>query len=130
MAKTTGAKTFRSETVGVRLDPKLLYLAEIAARIQGRTLSSFIEWSIRQVLLSDVEANNGATVKSLGPMANEEFWDIDEAVRVWKLATGDPTLLTITEQKIWRAYLDAGGKESDIEHFRKMFPTLKTNASK
>ena len=42
-AKGGGAKLSRSETVTVRLDPKLRYLAELGARSQRRTVSSFIE---------------------------------------------------------------------------------------
>src|SRR6516165_4850387 len=48
--KGGGAKLVRSETVTVRLDPKLRYLGEIAARKQRRTVSSFIEWAIEDVL--------------------------------------------------------------------------------
>ena len=40
MRKAGGGKLSRSETVTVRLDPKLRYLAELAARIHRRTLSS------------------------------------------------------------------------------------------
>lgn len=40
-------KPARSVTVTARLDRRLRYLAEIAARAQRRTLSSFIEWAIR-----------------------------------------------------------------------------------
>src|SRR4051794_21564371 len=53
-----GAKLNRSETVTVRLDPKLNYLCELAARAQRRTKSSFIEWavadSLRNVILPEV----------------------------------------------------------------------------
>ena len=45
-----GGKLARSETVTVRLAPKLRYLAELAARKQRRTLSSFIEWAIEETL--------------------------------------------------------------------------------
>ena len=46
--KGGGGKLARSETVTVRLDPKLRYLAELAARKQRRTVSSFIEWAVEQ----------------------------------------------------------------------------------
>lgn len=38
----------RSETVTMRLTPKLRYLAELAARKHRRTLSSYIEWVLAQ----------------------------------------------------------------------------------
>ena len=40
----------RSVTVTFRLDPRTRYLAEIAARKQRRSLSSFIEWAIHETL--------------------------------------------------------------------------------
>ena len=46
MRKGGGGKLSRSETVTVRLDPKLRYLAELAARLHRRTLSSYVEWAI------------------------------------------------------------------------------------
>ena len=42
-----GSKLNRTETVTIRLDPKLRYLTELAARKQRRTVSSFIEWANR-----------------------------------------------------------------------------------
>ena len=40
----------RTEVFAMRLDPKLKYLAEIAARKQRRSLANFIEWSMEQAL--------------------------------------------------------------------------------
>ena len=40
----------KSEVVTVRLDPKLKYLAELAARKHRRPLSSYIEWAVEQSL--------------------------------------------------------------------------------
>ena len=45
-----GGKLNRSETVTIRLDPKLRYLTELAARKHRRTVSSFIEWAIESML--------------------------------------------------------------------------------
>jgi hypothetical protein len=40
----------RSITVGVRLDPRLHYLAVLAARKQRKSLSSFLEWVVTERL--------------------------------------------------------------------------------
>ena len=48
-AKSSDSKR-KSEVVTVRLDPKLKYVAELAARRQRRTLSSYIEWAIEDSL--------------------------------------------------------------------------------
>lgn len=46
--KGGGGKLNRTETIQARLDPKLYMAAEIMARIERRTLSSFLERSIEQ----------------------------------------------------------------------------------
>lgn len=43
-------KLNRSETVTVRLDPRLNYLTEIAGRSQRRTKSSFVEWAVQEAI--------------------------------------------------------------------------------
>ena len=53
MRRGGGGKLARTETVTVRLDPKLRYLAELAARVHRRTLSSYIEWAIKESLDKD-----------------------------------------------------------------------------
>ena len=53
--KRDGGTPKRSEVVTVRLDPKLKYLAELAARKHRRPLSSFIEWAVEQSLSGLVE---------------------------------------------------------------------------
>jgi hypothetical protein len=48
--QVAGPKLARSTTASVRLDSDLDYLARIAARIQRRTLSSYIEWAVERSL--------------------------------------------------------------------------------
>ncbi|HTF67647.1 MAG TPA: hypothetical protein VK638_33710 [Edaphobacter sp.] len=126
-AKKKPANTSRSETVTVRLDPKIRYIAELAARHQQRTLSSFIEWAVRQVLMKgDVleEPNYGSDhegERQIRPMWGEGFWDVDEADRFFLLAVGRPDLLTITEQRLWKLYsssLPGNHGELNITRFR------------
>src|SRR3984893_10930000 len=95
-----GGKLARSETVTVRLDPKLRYLAELAARKQRRTLSSFIEWAIEESLKSihlseDEYSTSAASVAA-------ELWDVDEPDRFAKLALRYPDMLTHDEQILWK----------------------------
>ena len=46
--RASGGRLSRSETVTVRLDPRLNYLSELAARVERRTKSSFIEAMLEQ----------------------------------------------------------------------------------
>lgn len=108
-----GGRLNRSETVTVRLDPKLRYLAELAARKQRRTLSSFIEWAIEDSL-QHVYVEEGRDPQSQTPyqlsMAQVAFdvWDVDEAERFVRLALRYPDLLTYEEQILWKLIQENG----------------------
>lgn len=109
--KTGGGKLSRSETVTVRLDPKLRYLAELAARKQRRTLSSFIEWAIEDVVcrVAIYEGSGGYNndSRSIGD-ESEYLWDVDDSDRFAKLAISYPELLTHEEQIIWKLIKENG----------------------
>jgi uncharacterized protein (DUF1778 family) len=114
--KGGGGKLARSETVTVRLDPKLRYLAELAARKQRRTVSSFIEWavenSLKDVILKltfalDGAADDEGTVTTLESTA-KELWDVDPAERFARLAISMPEMLTHDEQLLWKQVEDTG----------------------
>jgi hypothetical protein len=99
-----GGKLSRSEVVTVRLDPKLRYLGELAARKQRRTLSSFIEWAIEQSLA-------GVKLTETSTVAEEasKLWDVDECDRFIKLARYDESLLNYREQLLWKRLREQGG---------------------
>ena len=99
--KGGGGKLNRTQTVTLRLDPKLRYLTDLAARNQRRTTSGFIEWAIENSLKNvGVYQESGDSV-SLADIGNY-LWDVDESDRFLKLAIGFPTLLTHEEQVIWK----------------------------
>jgi hypothetical protein len=104
-----GSKLARSETVTVRLDPKLRYLAELASRKQRRTLSSFIEWAIEESLKGihfqgSRDDEFGASAASVAA----ELWDVDEPDRFAKLALHYPDMLTHEEQVLWKLVRENG----------------------
>lgn len=103
-----GGKLTRSETVTVRLDAKLRYLAELAARKQRRTLSSFIEWAIDDTLkrLTLGSPDGGETSLTLEQEASR-LWDINTAERFARLAVCHPELLTYDEQVVWKLLNDS-----------------------
>lgn len=108
--KGGGGKLSRSETVTVRLDPKLRYLAELAALKQRRTVSSFIEWAIEdslgRVYLEEAGFGNeqGTAIADVAA----KLWDVDDADRFAKLALSYPDLLTHEEQKRWKLIRENG----------------------
>ncbi len=110
MRRGGGGKLTRTETVTVRLDPKLRYLAELAARKQRRTLSSYIEWAIEDSLKSVVlhlasGYNNDESLSVADEAAR--LWDVDEAERFVRLAINYPDLLTHQDQEIWKLVQDS-----------------------
>ncbi|KPF43215.1 hypothetical protein D621_19720 [beta proteobacterium AAP51] len=105
--KGGGGKLSRTETVTVRLDPKLRYLAELAARLHRRTLSSYIEWSIKVALDTEDLDSDGGIRRTIGNEA-EFLWDVDDADRFAKLALRYPHLLTHEEQVKWKLIRESG----------------------
>src|SRR5438093_754839 len=104
--------TRKSEVVTVRFDPKLKYLAELAARRQRRTLSSYIEWAIEDSL-SRVHPAYDPTVGGVGAAVTFAemapfLWDVDEPDRFAKLALKYPDLLDHEEQRIWKLICECG----------------------
>lgn len=109
--RRAGGKLSRSETVTVRLDPKLRYLAELAARLHRRTLSSYIEWSIqRSVETEPLRPANGLSESTDDTFGNqaEALWDVEPADRFAKLALRYPHLLTHEEQVKWKLVRENG----------------------
>jgi hypothetical protein len=104
-----GGKLSRTETVTVRLDPKLRYLAELAARKQRRTLSSFIEWAIEEILKT-VQFSEDGVDSSAPNVASEaeKLWDVDEPDRFAKLALSHADMLTHDEQVLWKLIRENG----------------------
>lgn len=106
-----GSKLARTETVTVRLDPKLRYLAELAARKQRRTLSSYIEWaleeSLNHVVIDEDKTLCGETNQTVADMATN-LWDVDEPDRFAKLAIHYPDMLTHEEQMLWKLIRENG----------------------
>lgn len=103
-ARKGGGRLSRSEVVSVRLDPKLRYIAELAARKQRRTVSSFIEWAVERGLDSVSAADEGQTLWNEA----DALWDVDESDRFTKLALRHPDLLTHEEQILWKLLRENG----------------------
>jgi hypothetical protein len=101
-------KLRRTETIGFRLEPKLRFAAELAARKQRRSLSSFIEWAVeeavKKVALKTYESSNfnEPDRDETAYDAINLAWDVDEADRFAKLAFNYPFLLDHEEEVLWK----------------------------
>ncbi len=96
----SGQQLFRTKTVGVRLDPQLKYAAELAARTQRRSLSSFIEWAVQEAV-DRVPVTGGGQAPSTAWEAMPLVWDVSPSTRLVKLALYFGDLLTYDEQVLW-----------------------------
>jgi hypothetical protein len=131
-----GGKLNRSETVTIRLDPKLRYLTELAARKQRRTVSSFIEWAIERALDRITLWEDEGREETLGGQS-EKLWDVDEPDRFAKLGQSYPELLTHDEQVLWKLirecgflwYSTGGHSYLDFEKLREHWDVFKRVAS-
>ena len=105
-----GGKLSRSETVTVRLEPKINSLAEVAARKQRRTISSFIEWAVEQALTQvELEDTSSGKVKeSTVAEQSSRLWDVDESERFLRMGISFPQLLTQKEQVVWKMIQESG----------------------
>lgn len=118
--RRSGGKAARTETVTVRLDPKLRYLAELAARKQRRSLSSYIEWAVEDSL-SRVALQEDSNYRTTVGDEASALWDVDEADRFAKLALRYPDLLTHEEQVRWKLIRENGavwlGKYNSVDRW-------------
>lgn len=101
MATTSKRKTKpeggRTEVFALRLDPKLKYLADLAARKQRRSIANYIEFALEQALKQtrlddDDEDSVWAEADSL--------WHVSEVDRFRNLLKFHPELLSYEEQQI------------------------------
>lgn len=107
--KSGGSKLSRSETVTVRLDPKLRLAAELLAKQQRRTLSSLIEWAVENVTRAETVIPNWESKRDAGkklPSAYdvaEACWDLEEHNRFLNMLEYAPLLLSYDEERLAKA---------------------------
>jgi len=148
----------RTAVTTVRFDERTRYLADIAARIQRRNLTEFLEWAVEEALKtipikagSNPYGDNNEPSYGDGPgeavtsrktasildysiaARSHELWDVDEADRFFKLATMFPYLLDIDEQRLWKRILESPLSQSkggalDVKLVRKHWPKFNSEA--
>ncbi|ROM56488.1 hypothetical protein BK649_05885 [Pseudomonas canadensis] len=100
MATKTSKRAGESSTtvsVGIRIDPKIKFALDIMGRLQKRSLTAVIEWSISQAIANQATDFDGGTLAS----SIDKIWSTDEAVRMVNLAINMPEALTYDELRVW-----------------------------
>ncbi|SDI79137.1 hypothetical protein [Pseudomonas abietaniphila] len=100
-------------SVSLRVDPAIKYAIDIAARVQKRTVTGVVEWSVEkaldQVMMPAdflVEGNKGPALPepiSVIKAVKEKLWSPDEAIRLVTLAFQYPSLLAFDESIVWES---------------------------
>jgi hypothetical protein len=103
--KPREGKLPRSGAATLRLDPKLRYFLELAARHQHRTLSSYLESAAEQSLKEIQLRSPDGSYRFITELMTQ-LWDADEATRFVKLASGYPDLLDYQQQTLWKLIRD------------------------
>jgi hypothetical protein len=103
-SRSSGSRLGRTETVSIRLDPRLNYLCELAARAQRRTKSSYIEAMLDERIQTQVinkwRDYGNEQPDTFGERA-DALWHVKESQRLVSLGIIAPELMTIDEQEIW-----------------------------
>lgn len=99
MATKTSKRTGETSTtvsVGIRIDPKIKFALDIMGRLQKRSLTAVIEWSISQAIANQrVDSSVGLST------ALDAIWSTDASIRLVNMAIHLPEALTYDELRIW-----------------------------
>lgn len=101
--KGGGSKLTRTEIVQVRLDPKLRFTAELAAKKHRRTLSSFIEWAIAE---SVENVRVGLMKTETASYVANTVWDKSKVKTFINLVKNYPYSLTHDEEQLWHLLVE------------------------
>lgn len=98
--------TLRSGTLTMRVHPKLLFLSNVAARYQGRSLASFIETALTEALsparvLKDEPGVSEPTAPVAPILWSEGLWDENEATRIFRVAIKGTDLLSPSQRELY-----------------------------
>lgn len=111
-AEGRGSKLNRTEVVTIRLDPRLRFIVELAARKERRTVSSFVEWCIETALdanlgFRDFREEQPMRAKELSALlAGNLLWDVEEADRFVNQACAYPETLNVEDQRLWKVIME------------------------
>ena len=60
----------RTDQISIRTNPKTKYLAQLAAKAQGRTLSEFVEWAVQEALYAVAVDDHAIMVESFAEVGD------------------------------------------------------------
>ena len=119
MARDT-AKTGKSETLTIRLDPKTRFILEYVSRLKGQTITTVVERAI-------VNSASDETVidREFGGQLNwQDFWDVSEGVRFLKIASRSEFFPTYEDERRlafcrehWPFFWSSGARKTFLNYY-------------
>ena len=97
-------ETSTTVSVGIRIDPKIKFALDIMGRLQKRSLTAVIEWSITQAIAQQAVDFDGGSLATV----LDQIWSTDESSRLVKLAIHMPEALTYDELRTWETIKATG----------------------
>lgn len=99
MAKKAPAVRRKSDALSIRIDPRLKYVLELAARVQRRAVTGVVEWAITEALadtkVTDKDGRQWPLMDASGLV-----WSDNELERLMGMWFNFPSLLTYEESRI------------------------------
>ncbi|MGU9820052.1 hypothetical protein [Pseudomonas sp. LF090] len=93
----------KTETLTLRLDPKVKLMIELISRIRRQSITGVVEAAIEEIafdldapVMSGGEPNPMSLLGTVG-----EIWSTDESERFVNLCVHLPSLITYEEQRLW-----------------------------
>lgn len=90
----------KTETLSLRIDPKTRYGLELLSRLQRRSATGVVEWSLMTAFLSEGVRDADGRGSSIAD-AMDTLWQPDEPSRLIAMAFFYPALLTYEEERIF-----------------------------
>lgn len=112
----------KTETLTLRLDPKIKMMIELISRIRRQSITGVVEAAIEEIAF-DIDApyfDDGETHNHTLAVVFSDVWSSDESERFINLCYRFPTLLTYEEQRIWETIKSS---RSFWEHHLTTLPT-------
>lgn len=95
----------KTESLSIRIDPRLRYALELLSRHQRRAVTGVVEWIIDRTLRDETVTLNGNDASFADAMRH--LWHPNELNRIVALALHAPELLTYEESRLWRVIYDS-----------------------
>lgn len=90
----------KTETLSLRIDPKTRYGLEMLSRLQRRSATGVVEWTLTNAFASeslrDVEGHGSSLADAM-----DTLWQPDEPSRLLAMAFFYPALLTYEEERMF-----------------------------